>query len=143
MYCNFLKAVDQERVMVLLSLNTFVFQVLVKITWLYLYQCHLNWKCEMQASLQSPDQKKCISKWKRKGFLYFIQYVFLSIPFFFSQLVSFAYCSGRDTMPRKYFYRHAHKIKKGNGRKEYHFKAFNFSPQEIHFFKTSSFDGLA
>ena len=25
MYCNFLKAVDQERVMVLLSLNTFFF----------------------------------------------------------------------------------------------------------------------
>lgn len=47
MYCNFLKTVDQERVMVLLSLNTFFFQVLVKITWLYLYQCHLNWKCEM------------------------------------------------------------------------------------------------
>lgn len=83
MYCNFLKAVDQERVMVLLSLNTFFFQVLVKITWLYLYQCHLNWKCEMKASLQSPDQKKCISKWKRKGSLYFIQSVFLSIPFFF------------------------------------------------------------
>ena len=57
--------------------------LLVKITWLYLYQCHLNWKCEMKASLQSPDQKKCISKWKRKGFLYIIQSVFLSIPFFF------------------------------------------------------------
>lgn len=37
MYCNFLKTVDQERVMVLLSLNTFFFQVLVKITWLYLF----------------------------------------------------------------------------------------------------------
>lgn len=42
MYYNFLKAVDQERVMVLLSLNTFFIQVLVqfvlvKITWLYLY----------------------------------------------------------------------------------------------------------
>lgn len=78
-----------------------------------------------------------------KGILIFHTVCFLKYPFFFSQLVSFAYCSGRDTMPRKYFYRHAHKIKKGNGRKEYHFKAFNFSPQEIHFFKTSSFDGLA
>lgn len=30
MYCNFLKAVDQERVMVLLSLNTFFFSSISK-----------------------------------------------------------------------------------------------------------------